>query len=272
MWFKRKSKNRRLGRESVLDVKLRSDQLRKARVRVVAMTFGICFGTLAMLFLVWRTGQWSLDRFVFQNDSFAIQEVDVQTDGVIRTDQLRRWSGVKPGDNLLALDLARVKRDLELSPAVRSAAVDRVLPGTLRIRISEREPLVRVVAALPKPVGGGLQSIEYQLDEAGYVMTPLDRSQISASPSELPEPPLPLLLGINHAELRPGRRVEGAQVLAALKLVREFESSPMAGLVELKQIDVFSPDVIRVVTGQGRRDRFRRQAGRSAAAPVALGA
>ena len=38
--------------------------------------------------------------------TFAIQRIDVQTDGVIAPDQLRRWSGVKPGENLIALDLA----------------------------------------------------------------------------------------------------------------------------------------------------------------------
>ena len=38
MWFKREqNKNRRLYRTHVLDVKLRSDQVRSTRVRLVAM-------------------------------------------------------------------------------------------------------------------------------------------------------------------------------------------------------------------------------------------
>jgi hypothetical protein len=32
--------------------------------------------------------------------------MDVQTDGVIAPEQLRRWTGVKLGANLIALDLA----------------------------------------------------------------------------------------------------------------------------------------------------------------------
>ena len=51
---------------------------------------------------------------------------DVQTDGVIAPDQLRRWARVKPGENLFALDLARVKRDLELVPLIESVSVERV--------------------------------------------------------------------------------------------------------------------------------------------------
>src|SRR5258708_18248161 len=144
MWFKRKPKNRRLEREHVRDVNLRSGKLRAARVRLVAISFGVVFGTLFGLYLFWRTGEWALNHFVYENQSFSIQEIQVQTDGVIAIEQLRRWSGVKPGQNLLALDLARVKRDLELAPIVQSASAERVLPHTLNIRILEREPLAQV--------------------------------------------------------------------------------------------------------------------------------
>ena len=41
MWFKRKPKNRRLEREQVLDVKLRSSQVRAARSRIFALTLGV---------------------------------------------------------------------------------------------------------------------------------------------------------------------------------------------------------------------------------------
>src|SRR5258706_17506 len=65
-------------------------------------------------------------------------------DGVIAPAQLRHWAGVKTGENLLAVDLARVKRDLEMVSMVRSVAVERVLPHTLRLRVSEREPLAQI--------------------------------------------------------------------------------------------------------------------------------
>jgi hypothetical protein len=254
--LKRKPTNRRLGRTSVLDVKLRSDQVRKARVRVAAMTLGVGVGTLLVLLVLWRGGQWTVDKLAFKNPAFAVREVDVQTDGIIRQDQLRRWAGVRPGENLLALDLRRVKRDLELWPIVQSASVDRVLPGTLRIRVTEREPLVRVIAGRAQPDARGSMAIEYHLDPTGQVMLPLERWQTTLPPSESLDPKLPLLVGISPLELRPGRRIESTQVLAALELVNEFGTSPMAGLVDLQQIDVSAPDVIRVLTGQGSEVTF----------------
>src|SRR6187455_3666578 len=144
MWLGRKPKNRRLDRGHVLDVKLRSDQVRASRVRLGALTFGVLFGTVFGFYVLWLAGAWALDKLVYENQAFAIQQIDVQTDGVISTDQLRRWAGVKADENLLALDLARVKRDLELVPLISSVSVERVLPRTLRIRVTEREGVAQV--------------------------------------------------------------------------------------------------------------------------------
>src|SRR5213593_321336 len=124
MWFRRKSRNRRLGRDFVLDVKLRSSQVRAARSRLAAISLGVAFAIFFGLYLLWRTGEWALNQFVYENQAFAINVIDVQTDGVIALDQLRRWSGVKFTENLMALDLGRVKRDLELVPAIQSGAVE----------------------------------------------------------------------------------------------------------------------------------------------------
>jgi cell division septal protein FtsQ len=254
MWFKRKSKNRRLGREYVLDVKLRSSQVRAARIRMLAVTLGVVFATVFGLFLLWRTGEWALDRLVYENKAFAIQEIDVQTDGVIGVDQLRRWMGVKPGENLLALDLARVKRDLELVPLVQSVSVERILPRTLRIRVVEREPLAQINVPRLRSTGG-VEVTVFQLDVDGYVMLPLDSHQCANAVNQVDDQ-LPVISGIPGNELQPGRRIETAQVQASLQLIAAFEHSPMAGLVDLKHIDVSAQEVLLVTTGQGSEVTF----------------
>src|SRR5207249_11386834 len=137
-------KNRRLGREHVLDVKVRSSQVRKARTRGLAISLGVAFGLLFGVYLLWRAGEWGLSLLVYENKAFALQELDIQTDGVISLDQLRRWTAAKPGENLLALDLARVKRNLELVPLIQSVSVERILPHALRIRVIEREPIAQI--------------------------------------------------------------------------------------------------------------------------------
>jgi cell division septal protein FtsQ len=253
MWFDRKPKNRRLGREYVLDVKLRSSQVRAARARLAAMTLGVVFATVFGAYVLWRGGQWTLDRLIYQNPAFAIQQIDLQTDGVIAVDQLRRWAEVRPGENLLGLDLARVKRDLELVPLVQSVSVERILPHTLRIRVTEREPVAQINVVRPRSSGGGEPGI-YQLDADGYVMLPLDPRQRAAPNKAADE--LPVISGLNNHELQPGRRIDSPQLQAALQLVLCFERSPMAGLVDLKRIDVSAPEVLLATTSQGSEITF----------------
>ena len=252
-WFKRKRKNRRLGREHVLDVKLRSSQVRVARTRMTAVALGAVFATVFGLYLLWRSGEWALDRLVYENAAFDIQEIDVQTDGIISVDQLRRWMGVRTGQNLFALDLARVKRDLELVSLVDSVSVERILPRTLRVRVNEREPLAQVNVPRPKQ-GGGVELAAYQLDIDGVTILPLDNAQ-RATPLPQPEQ-FPVLTGVSATDVQPGRRIENPQVQAALQLIVAFEHSPMVGLADLKSIDVSSPEVLVVTTGQGSEITF----------------
>jgi cell division septal protein FtsQ len=255
MWFKREqNKNRRLHRTHVLDVKLRSDQVRSTRVRLVAMACLLLSCTFLSLYLFWRVGVWTLDTFVYSNADFAIQQIDVQTDGVIAPEQLRRWSGVKPQANLIGLDLAAVKRNLELVSVIDSVSVERVLPRTLKIRVTERDPIAQVNVAWADAAGEITVHI-FQLDADGVVMQPLD-PRLCVVPLAQMNSQLPVIVGLNSFQLQPGRRMELPQVQAALRLVSAFEHSPMAGLVDLRRVDVSAPGVVVATTGQGSEITF----------------
>jgi len=254
MWFRREQKNRRLHRGHVLDVKLRSDQVRATRTRLAALTAGILFGTVFGLYLLWRTGEWALDKFVYENSEFAIQHVEVKTDGVIAPDQLRRWSQVKLGDNLIALDLTAVKRNLELVSTIGSVSIERILPRTLKISVTERDPVAQV--NIPRAGAAGSIAVEvFQLDADGYVMQPLD-PRLCVIPLAQVNSQLPVISGLNVYQLQSGHRVELPQVQAALELIGAFDRSPMAGLVDLRRIDVSLPGAVVATTGQGGEITF----------------
>lgn len=226
---------------------MRSSQRRKLRLRRVVFGIAIPLFVLFVAYVVWRGGDAMLRRLVYENPAFAIHQVDVQTDGVLSLEQIRRWAGVRLQDNLFALDLSRVQRDLESIPVIQSAAIERVLPHTLKIRVVEREPVAQVL--IPQPNATNLwQKVVLLVAEDGTIMLPLASHQ-RAQPA-VPMDPLPLLFGIPGADLRPGRRVETSQAQAALKLMTVFERSPMAGLVEIRHIDVSVPNVLQVATAQ----------------------
>jgi cell division protein FtsQ len=254
MWLKRKRKNRRLRREHLLEVKLNSQQVRTARLRFASIAASIFCAVLFVGFVFWRGGEWLLNRFIYENPAFTIRlPIEVSTDGVIAPEHFRRWAMIKPGQNLLALDLARVKRDLELVPIIESASVERILPNTLRLRVSEREPVAQVQSMQLMP-NGTVETVVYQLDEKGFVFKPLDprlRSKISESNEQLP-----IISGVDARELKVGRQVESEQIRSALRLLQEFDHSSMFGLVELLRIDVSAPETLRAFTGQGSEVTF----------------
>jgi hypothetical protein len=250
-WFASKSRNRRSGREQhVLDVKLRSDQVRATRLRLGGIGLGMTLATLAGFFIIWRAGSWTLDRMIYDNPAFAVERIDVKTDGVISAEQVRRWSGVKTGQNLLALDLARVKRDLEMAAPIRSAAVERVMPHTLRLCVTERVPVAQISVLRLKPGGATEPSIVY-LDRDGFVLLPLTAAQraLAARTNDV----LPAICGLNLGEVMPGKKIDSAQVRGALQLIEAFRHSPMAGLTDLRLVDVSSPELLQAATGdQGK--------------------
>jgi len=253
-WLRLKPRNRRYRERShLLDVKLRTRQTRAARVRwAVTMLSGLAVAGL-IGFGLWRGGQWVLNLLIYDSPNFIIDKIDVQTDGVLAPETIRRWAMVKRGQNLFALDLMRVKRDLEMRPVVEFVAVERILPHTLKISVNEREPLAQTKVLEPRK-SGGLQPVAYDFDQAGYVMRPLD-----AVWRTLPMPTnetLPELTGINSSEVQPGRQVESPQIRAALDLLCELDRSPMAGMADLRQINVSTPEVLEATTGQGARITF----------------
>lgn len=254
MWFGKKKRNKRHQRRNVLDVKLRSDHVRAIRARGFAVMLGVLFGTAFTLYVLWRSGDWVLDRLVYKNRAFAIQVLDVSTDGQIAVDQLRRWSGVQPGQNLMALDLARVKSNLELVPNIHSVSLERHLPRTLRIRVTERKPVARVY--LPRMLEGDELVVQtWLLDSEGAVMMPLE-ARNRQKPADPAEENLPVLTGVSPIEIRLGRVVESSRVRAALRLVQAFNHSSMSAAVRLGRIDLSEPGVLVARTEGGTQVTF----------------
>jgi len=255
MWgWRKRFVNRRRGRERLLEVRMRAEAARAARVRLWGGVVAGVLGVGLVGFALWRGGIWLRERLLYENPRFQIRRVEVVSDGVLSHESLRRWAGVRSGMNLLAVDLAQVKRSLEMVPYVAWASVERVLPDTLRIQVRERRPVAVIQVPLPLP-GGGVDFVEYGLDETGVVLPPLDPRLTDGGVTGWLNG-LPLLRGAEYQELQPGRRMESGRAQAALQWLRAFARSPMAGLVEVREVSVANGDVLEVTTAEGSRITF----------------
>lgn len=250
---KKRTTNRRKSEKSLLNVTLRADQARAQRNKTLTNVAGALFGVIFIVLLVWRGIDLALDEFVYTNPAFNVRKLEVSTDGYLTKETILHWADVKTGDNLMALDLNHVKRNLERVPVVQTASLERILPDVLRVRVAERMPIARVTMLLPH--AGGYYPATIPLDAKGYVLVPLQRNHVRDS-RVLNYGALPELKGVDETELRTSGLLQTPNVLAALRLVDDFRRSPLVGTVEMKTIDIAPSGILTVTTEVGSRIKF----------------
>jgi cell division septal protein FtsQ len=247
--FKTKNKKRAAKAES-LSVKSRAGQVRAHRVRLVSTLFGFSLSLFLLVMIGWKGVEWVMREGVYKNPNLAIDTIEIETDGVVSPDKIREWARVKLGDNLLALDLNRIKRDLELRPIVESASAEKILPRTLRIGITERRP-VAMVYLYHAPTD--LDRI--YLDANAIVIPPLRRDE--RNPKSDPNASiLPVLTGFSARLLRPGQPVDSPEIRAALDLLVQYDHAPVALMTDFKSVDLGSPRTLTVTTDQNFQVTF----------------
>jgi cell division septal protein FtsQ len=236
--------------EYLLEVKVIQEGRMKQRLRF----FG---GVLALLVVVslsgyglYRLAKWTADKLVYANPRFTVTEVLVEVSGGMTHQQVCALAGVRHGMNIFRVDLQQAQRNLEMIPLVRRAAVRRVLPNQLVIEVEEREAKAR----LKMPSREFADSV-FWVDREGMVMKPLqlrDGSVIKPVNSDN----LPVLTGVNLADLRVGRKVESVSVYRALELLDQLELSAVSAALPLDRVDVGRPHELVLTTQRGTTVRF----------------
>ena len=141
---KKKSVNRSIGNK---DASGRSGWIVSSlRISAVIGFFGIALGGPTWL---WRSG-WVADSWrearvsaVSVSADIGLTVKEVLLEGRIHAPRavVLKALGLKVGDPIMGFDLAMVRDRIEALPWIQSAAVERRLPGVVRVRIVEREPI-----------------------------------------------------------------------------------------------------------------------------------
>ena len=156
---------------------------------------------------------------------------------------------------MFALDLQRIRRDLKLNTLIQDAAVDRVLPDLLRVRVTEREPIAQFTTWQQPSPKVSFRPMTFYLDEEGFLLMPSDLPKLSVEIAQHFEH-LPRLMAVNIRELSKGKPVGPVPIQAALRLIVEFNRSPIAALADLQEIDLATSGVLEVTTPQNSRIIF----------------
>jgi cell division protein FtsQ len=131
---------------------------------------------------------------------------------------VERVAGIGSNTNLLLLSTSKVVHEVESLPWVRHARVERSLPGTVHVHISERHP------AMLLSVG----SSDWLIDASGYVLAPAHGHHNQ----------LPTLAGVHAPGLKVGHRLTTAAGAGALQAWRSLPPELLKRVVAL-----FAPTV-----------------------------
>jgi cell division septal protein FtsQ len=153
-------------------------------------------------------------HFVTTSSRFAITQITVQGNRHMHADQILAALPLAIGDNVFAADLDAATRALSASPWIAHAEVHRILPHTIVVDVSEREP-----AALTDL--GGL----YLVDASGH---PFKRAQLDEGDGV----GLPVITGLERGAYLGNPELTAGSVrdaLAALDRWRAAAGRPVIG-------------------------------------------
>ena len=163
---------------------------------------------------------------------FTVRRVTVEGSGDISAQEVSRLSGIRLGTRMRAVDVERVRGNVESDGRLAFVSLDRKFPGEMVLTVRQRS-----MDALAMQAGKVLA-----LDSDGYVVAEL---------SQLPQQSLPYVSGLKPGKVAVGHRLDTTDgrvptmtaVLEALK-VRGFT----ANVAELSLEDL---NDIRIATRKG---------------------
>lgn len=111
----------------------------KSRLEGALRTLAAAMLSAALSLAAWQTWRWAT-----HSDMFALREIRFSGLVHAREPDLLHRSGLAPGENLFRVDLARAARALESDPWVSSARLERRLPATVLVSVTEHRPAALV--------------------------------------------------------------------------------------------------------------------------------
>ena len=208
---------------------------------VVASAMRIARGVIGFVMVVGIGGTvaWGARHYVKTSPRFAVSEI-VTTGAKRRSpDELASIAGIAKGQNVFATDLDRARARLINDPWVSEATLARQLPGTIFLRVVEREAggIVATNDGSAKAAGGGT----YVVTREGAIIKRLE----TGDPTDLP-----IVTGVVLQHLMHDREGATRTVRRALDLAADYEHTPLARRSPLEEVHVEANGEMTLVIGK----------------------
>ena len=153
----------------------------------------------------------------------VLQVGDVKVSGAERTGEqavAEATALIGSDENLLLLSTGEIEERVASLPWVKDVKVQRSLPGTVKVEVTERKPALLL----------SLGAARWTIDEQGHVLATGEA-----------EKGLPTLAGVEVATIEPGVQLQTEESLAALQVYRALPDG-----LEDKVAALFAPTVERI--------------------------
>lgn len=146
---------------------------------------------------------------------FQIQTITVRGAEALSTEKVLYLSGIEAGDNLFWCNTREAKKQLRNNPFVENVSIRRLLPNTIVIQITEREP------------------VGYIVTSDGYVQVDKD-GRLLAIQQTLSNYKLPVISGVRLDELPDlGGVIQNEKLKQALEILQNCDMSLLHNIAEL---------------------------------------
>lgn len=201
-----------MSREQRAGTDPRISRRRRAVARTKRRRIGTIVGTIAVI--------GALGWVALASPLLSVDEVKVVGAEYTTSEDVVLAAGLGSDDNLLLLSTAEVEAQTETLPWVKAAEVDRMLPGTVRVRITERTPAMVV----------SLGAARWTIDARGFVLE-----------SGAVRDTLPVLGGAETGDITVGAQLTTPEIQDALTAFRS-----MSKKLRTKIVAVVAPSFERI--------------------------
>jgi cell division protein FtsQ len=173
---------------------------------------------------------WAARRYVTQSPRFAVSEIEVTGQKFRTAELLAEEAGVSKGKNVFSVDLEDARVKLSKDPWIREASLSRRLPGTLSIKVVEREAVALVSL-------GEL----YLSTRDGEMFKRLE----TGDPTDFP-----IITGISADALADDREGVAQSIRRALDLAGDYEHGPLGQKARLQEIHLAKDGTTTLIVGK----------------------
>lgn len=199
----------------------RAGSARRLLARALA-GLGLIAVVTALAFVPWRDLR---RRFV------VLKQVQVEGYRYLDAERIRKAAGLAVGQDLMAIDLARVRQLVMLDPRVASAEVSRSSPRGIHIRITERAPALLVA-----------HGETWEMDSSGVLLAPLQAGSVADAP---------ILSGVEVSRFRAGTQVRTTAVQRGLAWAAVLGDNALRLAGQVSEVDVSELRRTRIVLLNG---------------------